>query len=101
MSSQDPHDSKPRNPKRTKSCRAESSEHRHMRYERRHEHREDEREAILNGRLTPPPGAGPNWAKNRVATLEKYAKRTKRRHKKHAKRMRKAAEAAEAVKASQ
>jgi hypothetical protein len=46
--------------------------------------------------VAPPPGAGPNWAKNRVATLEKYAKRTKRRHKKYEKRMRKAAEAGQA-----
>ncbi|RYO54599.1 hypothetical protein AA0116_g10041 [Alternaria tenuissima] len=96
MPSQNPHNDRPRNPKRTKSCRPESSEHRHVRFEHKHECRENEREALLSGRLTPPPGAGPNWAKNRVATLEKYAKRTKRRHKKYEKRMRKAAEAGQA-----
>jgi hypothetical protein len=30
MPTQNPHDPRPRNPKRTKSVRAESSEHRHM-----------------------------------------------------------------------
>jgi hypothetical protein len=49
MPSQDPHDPNPRNPKRTQSCRLESSEHRHLRFERRHERREDEREALLDG----------------------------------------------------
>ncbi|KAI4640200.1 uncharacterized protein J4E78_010672 [Alternaria triticimaculans] len=93
MPSQNPHDPKPRNPKRTQSCRTESSGHRHQRFERKHERREDEKERLLRGDLgTPPPDAGPNWAKNRIATLEKYAKRTKKRHKKHEKRMRKAAE---------
>ncbi|KAI4637117.1 hypothetical protein J4E93_010633 [Alternaria ventricosa] len=93
MPSQNPHDPKPRNPKRTQSCRTESPGHRHERIERKHDRREDEKERLLNGDIgTPPPDAGPNWAKNRIATLEKYAKRTKKRHKKHEKRMRKAGE---------
>jgi hypothetical protein len=49
---------------------------------------------LLRGRISPPPGAGPNWVTNHIKTLENYAKKTKRRHKKHEKRMRKAAEAA-------
>ncbi|CAN9425095.1 unnamed protein product [Alternaria alternata] len=52
MPSQNPHDDRPRNPKRTKSCRSESSEHRHMRFEHKHECRENEREALLSGRLS-------------------------------------------------
>ena len=51
MPSQNPHDPKPRNPKRTQSCRTESSGHRHQRFERKHERREDEKERLLRGDL--------------------------------------------------
>ncbi|KAF1852045.1 uncharacterized protein K460DRAFT_362810 [Cucurbitaria berberidis CBS 394.84] len=85
---QDPHDPKPRNPKRRQDCRSESSGHRHLRLERKHDRREKERDAVVNGTAVPPPNAGPNWAKNREAALIKYARNTRRRHKKHEKRQR-------------
>ncbi|KAI1548252.1 hypothetical protein PtrSN002B_006556 [Pyrenophora tritici-repentis] len=94
MPSQNPFDPKPRNPKRTQSCRTESPGHRHECIERKHDRREQELEALANGTLRTPPGAGPNWANNREATLAKYAKATNRRHKKHEKNMRKLAEQA-------
>ncbi|KAF1829466.1 hypothetical protein BDW02DRAFT_573954 [Decorospora gaudefroyi] len=49
MPSQNPHDPKPRNPKRTESCRMESSASRHARLERKHDRREREREQVVNG----------------------------------------------------
>ena len=49
MPTLDPHDPKPRDPKRTQSCRSEPPGQRHARYERRHAKREKEREAIAHG----------------------------------------------------
>ncbi|KAF2105993.1 hypothetical protein BDV96DRAFT_694476 [Lophiotrema nucula] len=64
----------------------------HEHKEKQHEKREAEREGILSGRIKPPPGAGPNWAKNKLAQLNKYAKATNRRHKKHEENMKAEAE---------
>ena len=52
MPTQNPHDPRPRNPKRTHSCRSEPSGQRHARLERKHDRREEEREALKNGALS-------------------------------------------------
>jgi len=52
MPTQNPHDPRPRNPKRTHSCRSEPSGQRHARLERKHDRRQDEREALKNGALS-------------------------------------------------
>ncbi|KAF2809860.1 uncharacterized protein BDZ99DRAFT_519958 [Mytilinidion resinicola] len=56
--------------------------------EHQHQRREEELSRVMSGEIAPPPGAGPNWAKNRESKLRKDTKATKRRHKKHKKRLR-------------
>jgi hypothetical protein len=51
MPRQNPHDDKPRNPKRREDCRNEPAGSRHACFERKHEHHEHERDLLAKGEL--------------------------------------------------
>ncbi|KAF2499898.1 hypothetical protein BU16DRAFT_536181 [Lophium mytilinum] len=70
---------------------------RHAWKEHQSQRREEELARVISGEIAPPPGAGPNWTKNRASKLEKDAKTAKRRHKKHEKRLRDQAMGVETV----